>query len=108
MAPSPSPIDACARSNSPICFDPPYRSSVAGSLVALWFSGHGLNAYQLEPQTAYAIEDAVELGLIYDLSREDRLSAFRLHLHPFESNSKSLAELVTHHYPIDRPGARAG
>ena len=49
----------------------------------------------------------MELGLIYDLSREYRLSALRLHLHPFEGRSVSLAELVTHHYPVESAGALA-
>jgi hypothetical protein len=83
-------------------FAPPDRPSVTGSPAALLgFSRQGLDAHQLESQAAYAGKDAVELGLVDDLSCEDSLPAPRLHLHPFKCHSKSLAELLAHHYPVD-------
>ena len=66
------------------------------------FSGHFLNAHQLEPQSDYAVEDAVEVGVVNNLTREYRLPAFRLHIHPFEGLSVSFADLPTHHYLVDR------
>ena len=69
--------------------------------------GYGLNAHQLQSQSAYAIEDAVEVGLV-DLSCQDRLPPSNLHLHPFEgSSSESFADLFAHHYPVDCPSAVA-
>jgi hypothetical protein len=56
----------------------------AASCIVSGLLGHGLNAHQLEPQSAYAAKDAVEVGLVDDFSREDRLPTFGLHLHPFE------------------------
>jgi hypothetical protein len=89
-------------------FAPPDRPSVTGSPAALLgFSRQRLNAHQLQSQAAYAVEDAVEVGLVDDLSGEYRLPGSRLHLHPFESQSESLAELLAHHYPVDRTCALA-
>src|SRR5918994_5925735 len=70
--------------------------------VHLAFSGHFLNAHELEPQSNYVVEDAVEVGVVNNLPGEDRLPAFRLHLHPFESRSVSFADLPPHHYLVDR------
>jgi hypothetical protein len=70
--------------------------------VVLAFSGHGLNAHQPEPKSAYAVEDAVEVGVVNNLPREDGLPALGLHLHPFEGSGVSFAELATHHNPVDR------
>src|SRR3712207_2160800 len=64
--------------------------------------GHVLNAHQLETQSAYAVEDALELGIINNLPREDRAPAFRFHVHPFEGLSVSLAKLSAHLNPVDR------
>src|SRR5918997_6263230 len=73
------------------------RSSVSGCTAAhLGLSRRGLYAHQLESQCVYAVEDAVELRLVNDLACEDRLSAFRLHLHPFECCRVPLAELPSH------------
>jgi hypothetical protein len=36
--------------------------------------------------------------LVYDLPSKDRLSAVRVHLHPFERHNVGIAELVTHQY----------
>src|SRR5215203_1212067 len=55
------------------------------------FLRYGFNTHQLESQAAYAGKDAVELGLVDDLSCENRLPASCLHLHPFKGHSKSLA-----------------
>src|SRR3712207_5021515 len=77
------------------------RHSVNSSM-RLAFSGHGLDAHQPEPQSTYAVEDAVEVGLVDDLPREDRLPALGLHLHPFEGSGVSFAEFRTHDYPVDR------
>src|SRR5215211_5101037 len=66
--------------------------------------GRALHAEELEPQTAQAIEDAVEVRLVDDLSLKDRKPAFRLHLHPLEGLSVPLAELASHHYPVNFPG----
>src|SRR5215210_2925158 len=66
--------------------------------------GRALHAEELEPQTAQAIEDAIKLWLVDDLPRKDRLPAFRLHLHPLEGRSVSLAKLASHHYPVHFSG----
>ena len=44
----------------------------------------------------------MQLKLIDELSGKDRLPASGLHLHSFEGHSESLAELLAHHYPVDR------
>src|SRR5918994_639865 len=66
------------------------------------FSGHFLNAHQLEPESDYAVEDAVEVGVVNNLPREDHLPAFRLHFHPFEGCGVSFADLPAHCYLVDR------
>src|SRR5215207_9558375 len=63
----------------------------------------GLHAQQLQSQTVYAIEDAEEVRLVDDLSDEDRLPVFSLHLHPFEGSRVPLTELASHHYAVDHP-----
>jgi hypothetical protein len=65
----------------------------------------GLQAQQPKPQPVYAVEDSVEVRLVDNLPREDRLPAFGLDLHLFEGRSEALAELAAYHYPVDRPGA---
>src|SRR5918995_3736390 len=72
--------------------------------VLLSLFGQALHAEKLEPQTAQAIEDAVEVRLVYDLPREDRQPAVRLHLHLLEGRGVPLAELASHHYPVGLPG----
>src|SRR5829696_2398060 len=67
----------------------------------------GFHAQQLQPQTVYAPEDAVELRLVDDLPRKDRIPAFRLHLHPFEGHGVRVAELAAHDYAVDLPIAPA-
>jgi hypothetical protein len=69
--------------------------------------GRGLNAHQFEPQTADTVEDAVKLGLVHNLSRQDGLPCFRLHLHPFEGRCIPFTEFTTHHYPVGLPGVLA-
>src|SRR5215211_6043526 len=75
------------------------------SFLAHRFSGRALNAHQREAHGAYAVEEAMEVGLIDDLPREDRLPVLGLHLHSFEGRSVSLAKFVTNHYPVDCLGA---
>jgi hypothetical protein len=41
--------------------------------------------------------------LVDDLPSEDRLSVFRLNLHPFEGYSVPVAELASHHYAVECP-----
>jgi hypothetical protein len=41
--------------------------------------------------------------LVNDLPCEDCISAFRLHLHPFEGYSVRGAELASHNYAVDGP-----
>src|SRR5215212_11179472 len=65
----------------------------------------GVQAHQRKPQPVYALEDAVEVGVVDELPREDRLPASGLHLHPFEGRSQALAELAAHHYPVECPCA---
>ena len=78
---------------------------VCPTLGILW---QGLHAYELEPQTAYAVEDPMEVGLVYYLPRYSRLSAFCLHLHTFKGLSKPLGEFAPHHYSVEHPGTSAG
>jgi hypothetical protein len=47
----------------------------------------------------------MEVGLIDDLPRENRLPASRLHLHPFKGRPITRAKLTAHYYPVDRPCA---
>ena len=86
-------------------FNTPHCSWCQGRRVVLDPFRQGLHADELEPQTAYAFQDAVKLNLVNYLSRKDRQPAFRLHLHPVESSSVPLAELASHHYPVVFPGA---
>src|SRR5215208_744872 len=67
-----------------------------------------LHAQDLQPQVAYAIDDAMKLNLVDALPREDRSPALRLHLHPFEGRSVAPAELAAHLYLVDLLGALAG
>src|SRR5215211_3927128 len=60
-----------------------------------------LDAQELKPQTIYAIEDAEELRLVYDLPREDRLPVRGLHPHAFEGDRVPFTELASGHYAID-------
>ena len=43
------------------------------------------------------------MRLVDDLSGEDRLSVFGLHLHPFKGHSVRVAELASHYYAVDHP-----
>jgi hypothetical protein len=52
---------------------PPPVESASPEPAFLIYCGHGLYAHQLEPQSAYAIEDAMEVGLVDDLSCQDRM-----------------------------------
>src|SRR5215203_3595586 len=67
----------------------------------------GFHAQQLQSQTVYAVQDAEEVRLVDDLAREDRIPAFRFHLHPFEGHGVRVAELATHDYAVEPPGAPA-
>jgi hypothetical protein len=66
----------------------------------LW---QGLHAYEWKPQTAYAIKDSVEVGLVYYPPRYDRLSAFYLHLHARKGPSKPIGEYALYHYFVEHP-----
>jgi hypothetical protein len=65
----------------------------------------GLHAQELQPQTIYAIKDAEEVRLVDDLSDEDRLPAFGLHLHAIEVGRVPLTELASRYYAVESPGA---
>jgi hypothetical protein len=54
------------------------------------------------------VEDAVQVGLVDDLAREDRIPATRTHLHLFEGQGEALTDLVAHHDAVDLPGSLAG
>src|SRR5215217_1920546 len=71
-----------------------------GAQAGLW---HGLHAKQLQPQAVYALEDAIEVRLVYDLPDEDRLPLLGLHAHPLEGGGIPLAKLASYHYAVDRP-----
>src|SRR5829696_233673 len=85
------------------------RSILSQRIGTLWvvrcfffaFSGHFPNAHQLEPESDYVVEDAVEVGVVNNLPREDRLPVFRLHFHPFEGCGVSFADLPAHCYLVD-------
>lgn len=49
----------------------------------------------------------MEVWLVDDFSRKDRISVFRFHLHPFEGYSVRVVQFTPHHYAIDRPGTPA-
>ena len=41
------------------------------------------------------------MRLVDDLSDEDLLAVFGLHLHPFEGRGVALTELASYHYAVD-------
>jgi hypothetical protein len=81
----------------------PYLQAIYESgLAHVGIFSQGVQAHQRKPQPVYAVEDAVEVRLVDNLPREDRLPASGLDLHPFKRRSQALAELAAYHYPVDR------
>ena len=70
--------------------------------------GLGLNAYQPEPHSGYAVEDAVEVGPVDNLPREDRVPALGFYLHLLKGRRVSLAELSTDNDLVDSSCAHEG
>lgn len=62
--------------------------------------GRGLYADKLQPQGVYAIENPVQVGLVYDLPRNDRQPSSDPHIHPIERSGEALADLRTHYDPV--------
>src|SRR5918995_2305402 len=65
----------------------------------------GLDAQQFQPQAVQAVQDAVEVRLVFDLPGEDRKTLFGLHVHPLEGAGIPFAELASHHYAVASPCA---
>jgi hypothetical protein len=62
--------------------------------------GQGLQAHQLQSQSVHAIQDSVQVGLIHNLTRKDRLTPGIPDLHLLEGHGETLAQLSANHYPV--------
>jgi hypothetical protein len=61
-----------AAGSLPAIGNTPHCLWVSSSRVVLDLLGQGSHTDELEPQSAYAVEDAVEVRLVDNFSREDR------------------------------------
>src|SRR5829696_4698831 len=75
------------------------------TLSVLW---QGVHAYEWKPQATYAVEDPMEVGLVYYLPRYNGLSIFYVYLHTFEGLSKPLGEFALHHYSVEHSSTPVG
>src|SRR5215203_324836 len=75
-------------------------SSARLSATFLGFFGHGLEAHQLEAEGVDAIQDSVQVGLIHNLTRKDRLTPGIPDLQLLKGHGETLAQLSANHYLV--------
>ena len=69
--------------------------------------GHLLHGEKIEPELVDALDEAVQLRLVFHLARQDRFSSRSLHVHAVEEVGEALVQFASKGEPVRRALHRA-